>query len=516
MQEGQTPTVTSYVALSQESADHSQQIPELYLRAFVDSHSAGVAVLNELGTVLYVNRAWREFAVRHGMQADAYGVGCNYPAVRRAATDARFTESAALADGVERVLAGKETEFQREYLTRNSVDRRWVRIHAGRFDLPNATRVLLTHDDITETVNTAEGHHKAAEHLQRLCDATHILPWEADFATSLFTFVGEQAVDMLGYPLEEWYQPGFWAMHLHPDDRLDVTNTVAKYIRTRDNYEIEYRMLARNGRVVWLHNVVCVSRENGEPKTVQGFSIDVTESKLKEAALSELSGRLINAQEEERRRIARELHDDLNQRMALLAIELEQLGQNITSKSQIRKLVENLQNRVQEISTDIHRLSYKLHPSKLDHLGLSAALRSLCQEISDGGKLEVELQQTGFPATLPNDVTLCVFRIAQESLRNCVKHSDARIARVTLKKTDEEVQLSVADDGRGFDTEQGALQHGLGFTSMFERLRIVGGKIEIHSRPMQGTRIDISVPLASKAETLEPDKAIHLARKASA
>jgi PAS domain S-box-containing protein len=492
-------------SIIQSGLDEDRQMPELYLRALVDSHSAGTAVLNEFGRILYVNRAWRKFAVRHGFRPELYGVGCNYLEVRRSGDDARAEESVALATGVSNVLVGKETEFQQEYLTCNSVDRRWVRIHAGRFDLPYATRVLVTHEDITESIQVAKSHLKAAENLQRLLDATHILPWEIDFESSLFTFVGEQAVAMLGYPTEAWYQPEFWINHLHPDDRNHVVAQVANYIKTRENYEVEYRMVAKDGRVVWLHNVVIVSREDGLPKTVRGFSIDITESKLKEAALSELSGRLINAQEEERRRIARELHDDLNQQMALLSIELEQLGQNITKRAETRKRLENLQSKVQEISADIHRLSYKLHPSKLDHLGLAAALKSLCQEICDGGKLEVELQQIGFPTTLPKDVTLCIFRIAQESLRNCVKHSDAKLARVVLKKTDEQVLLSIADDGRGLDMESGVMNKGLGFTSMLERLRIVNGKIEIHSKPMQGTRLDVSVPLALRTEHIEND-----------
>ena len=159
----------------------------------------------------------------------------------------------------------------------------------------------------------------------------------------------------------------------------------------RDNFELEYRMIASDGRVVWLHNLVSVIRENGRPKTIQGFSIDVTESKLNEAALRDLSGRLINAQEEERRRVARELHDDLNQRMALLSIELEQLGQ-IEKPSVLHRRLESLQNQAREISADIHRISYKLHPSQLDHLGLAAAVRSLCQELRAKGKLKVELQ----------------------------------------------------------------------------------------------------------------------------
>jgi signal transduction histidine kinase len=149
-----------------------------------------------------------------------------------------------------------------------------------------------------------------------------------------------------------------------------------------------------------------------------------------EAALRDLSGRLINAQEEERSRVARELHDDLSQRMALLSIELEQLADGMNNSAKLRRRCESLQNQAHEISSDIHRLSYSLHPSKLDHLGLAAASRVLCEQINASGKLRVYLHQKSFAETLPKDITLCLFRIAQESLRNTVKHSQATHVRV--------------------------------------------------------------------------------------
>lgn len=474
--------------------EHTELIPELYLRAFVDSHSTALAVLNGFGTILYVNRAWREFAVQHGLHTNLFGIGSNYLNVRRTTTDTSINESSLIADGVDKVLLGRMSEYQHEYLNRNSIDRRWIRVHANRFDLPRACRVLVTHEDVTECRQTTETRQKAAEHLQRLLNATHILPWEVDFSTSLFTYVGEQAVTILGYPLEEWYEPDFWSRHLHSDDRERAIATSTSYIETRNNYELEYRMIAQDGRTIWLHNVVSVDRKDGVPRTIRGFSIDITESKLKEATLSDLSGRLINAQEEERRRLARELHDDLNQRMALLSNEMEQLGQKIKTLA-LRQWLEKLQSQAQEISDDIHRLSYKLHPSKLDHLGLTAAIKSLCQELSNAAQIQIYFCEHGASGNVPTDITLCVFRIAQEALRNCVKHSGAKIARVALCYGDDEVSLTVSDNGSGFDMESDSMRKGLGFTSMRERLRIVNGTMCVTSRPMEGTIIKVSVPL---------------------
>lgn len=478
-----------------------EQIPELYLRAMVDSYSSGVAVVDEIGTILYVNRAWREFAIQNGFRADFYGVGHNYLEARRQASDALPEQSAVLTEGINQVLMGRETDFQQEYFNRKSIPRRWIRIRAVRFDLPQAVRVLITHEDVTESRQTGEWRQKEAESMQTLLNVTRVLPWEADPSTSCFTFVGEQSLNLLGYPAEAWYQPDFWPAHLHPEDRERTVASCIEYSNSQDNYELEYRMIARDGRVVWLHTLVNVIRQDGKPKTVRGFSIDVTQSKLNEAALRDLSRRLINAQEEERRRVARELHDDLNQRMALLSMELEELGQ-AEGPFDLHRQLESLQTQVREIAADIHRISYRLHPSQLDNLGLAAAVRSLCQDLSAKGKLKVELQQEGIPADLPVDVTLCVFRIAQEALRNCVRHSGAGTARVMLKTAGEEIRLSVSDDGCGFEMHSEAMKKGLGFTSMRERLRIVGGEMQVQSQPMHGTVIQVSVPLARESGPL--------------
>ena len=367
--------------------------------------------------------------------------------------------------------------------------------------LSGAFRVLVTHEDAALNKRAREAERKDTERLRFLLKMAHILPWEADVESGRFTYVGEQSVGMLGYSTRQWYETDFWSSHIHPDDRERAIADRLKYSQTLDNFEIEYRMVAQDGRLIWLQDMVSVIREGGRPKTIRGFLIDITERKLSEEAFRVLGGRLINAQEEERKRIARELHDDLNQRMALLSIELEQLGQKIQKPRNLSPLVQSLQAKVKEISAEIHRISYRLHPSKLEHLGLAAAVQSLCEELSESGKLKVEFHQEGFPATLPKDVRLCVFRIAQESLRNCSKHSGAHRAQVVLEKIEGAVRLSVTDDGCGFDTKSDAMKRGLGFTSMRERLRLVGGELQIQSRPLGGTRIEISVPPTRGADT---------------
>ncbi len=224
-------------------------------------------------------------------------------------------------------------------------------------------------------------------------------------------------------------------------------------------------------------------------------STDITRTRQTEETLRDLGGRLITAQEEERSRVARELHDDLNQRMALLSVELEQLSQRMpASQSNLRSSINNVWERAQEISSEIHRVSYQLHPSKLDHLGLVAAVKSLCQELAAHHEIRISFREKGCSGPFPKDVTLCLFRIVQESLRNVIKHSGAREAKVTLEGTGPVIHLSVSDTGRGFDAGSLESKSGLGLISMRERLRLVGGVISIHSTA-HGTKIEVSVPL---------------------
>ena len=327
-------------------------------------------------------------------------------------------------------------------------------------------------------------------------EKANIVPWEADPDSMQFTYAGGQVSKIFGYPVEDWYETGFWSSHVHPDDRENVVAYCQKHSAISDHYELEYRMVARNGRVIWIRDLVSVIREGGKARSVTGFMIDVTERKQTEEQLRELSGVLINAQEDERRRVARELHDDLNQRMALLSIELEQLGQKIPARqTELREGVNYLQLKAQEISTEIHRMSYRLHPSKLDHLGLATALKSYCDEISVSHQLAIDFRQFGFPAQISDDVTLCVFRIAQESLRNVIKHSGARSALVVLERTASDIRLAISDHGCGFEPGSPTVRRGLGFVSMSERLRLVGGEILIQSHPSRGTQINVTVPL---------------------
>lgn len=215
---------------------------------------------------------------------------------------------------------------------------------------------------------------------------------------------------------------------------------------------------------------------------------------LSQRALRELSGRLIRAHEEERRRIARELHDDLNQRLALIAVELDVLADREKDAENRTERLQRLAGLARQLSSEVHRLCYQLHPATLEHLGLVAAMRGLCRELSAAESLQIDFVEAGLPAQLSPDAALCLYRVLQEALRNVVKHSGAGAASVALAGSDKCIELTVTDAGRGFEPADAAARGGLGLVSMRERLRSLSGTLEIVSAPGQGTHITARLP----------------------
>ena len=229
--------------------------------------------------------------------------------------------------------------------------------------------------------------------------------------------------------------------------------------------------------------------------------IDITQRKAAEEVLSSVSRRLIEAQEQERFRIARELHDDTSQRLALLAAAIDQIKNQLPPHT--GALLAELQKQTSDIATDIHLLSHKLHPSKLEYLGLVAAAKGFCREFSEQQKSEVDFGTHDVLGTLPRDISLCLFRVLQEALHNSVKHSGVRHFEVRLWGTSTEIHLTVSDSGSGFDTEMAKQTGGLGLTSMEERLKALNGSLSIQSEPNRGTTVHARLPLPLESNSLK-------------
>jgi PAS domain S-box-containing protein len=236
--------------------------------------------------------------------------------------------------------------------------------------------------------------------------------------------------------------------------------------------------------------------ETDEKKLFTLIVRDITERSGAEEAPVSLSGRLIEAQEEERRRIASEIHDDYNQRLALVAIDLEELAEHVGDPGiDHRRRLCDLWEKVSELGADLHSLSHRLHSSTLESLGLVAATSAFCEEFGHQQGIRIDFAHRGVPNRIKDEIALSLFRVVQEGLRNIKRHSGADHAEVHLECLNNTLFLSVIDQGKGFDNS--APSSGIGIRSMRERLRSLGGQLEIHSRPMEGTRVRATVPLAA-------------------
>ena len=256
----------------------------------------------------------------------------------------------------------------------------------------------------------------------------------------------------------------------------------------------ELQLKRKDGSPVWvLFNAAALNAEQGAP-ILQATMIDISEWKRSDEALSGMTRKLIESQEQERARIGRELHDDINQRLAMLSLEAEQL---LETPSEIENRVQEFRKRISEISTDVQDLSHDLHSSKLEYLGVVAGIKSWCKEFGERQRVEIDFSNDVHSA-LPFEIGLSLFRVLQESLHNAMKHSGVKRIEVQLREDSGEIHLIIRDSGKGFDVEAALQGKGLGLTSMRERVRLVNGTFSIESKPMGGTTIHVRVPLESK------------------
>jgi signal transduction histidine kinase len=228
--------------------------------------------------------------------------------------------------------------------------------------------------------------------------------------------------------------------------------------------------------------------------------VEARKRRRSEKILKELSGRLIHAGEEERQRLARELHDDFAQRLALLSVGLDLLLQDSSADGvSLHRRMQELWNDVKELASDVHNLSHRLHSSKLRLLGIKMALKEVCGQVSRQHNVDIQLEAGELPLELSDDVSLCFYRVAQEALNNAVKHSRSRRIEVKLNNSRGRVRMRIKDFGVGFDPD--ARANGIGLAAMRERLRMVGGSLHVKSSPGVGTELTAEAKIGTRANS---------------
>jgi PAS domain S-box-containing protein len=340
---------------------------------------------------------------------------------------------------------------------------------------------------------------ESEERFRLVANSAPVLIWMAD-THRLCTYVNHSWLEFTGRPMELELGNG-WAEGVHPDDLQWCLDTYVRSFDAREKFTMEYRIRRYDGEYRWILDLgVPRFNQDGSFAGYIGSCVDVTDRKLAEETLSGVNSRLIEAQERERARISRELHDDISQRLAMLTIELEQLGQKFyDSPPDLLHRVARLRNISGDLASDVQSLSHELHSSKLEYLGITTAMRAFCHEFSNQQNVEVVFDHDDVPRTLPQDISLCLFRVSQEALQNAVKHSGVRHFDVELRCAPDAISLTVHDSGAGFDREGALKTKGLGLVSMAERVKLVGGRFSIDSQPHRGTTIRARVPLSKAA-----------------
>ena len=360
-------------------------------------------------------------------------------------------------------------------------------------------RIIGIVADITARKRAEEAQRESEERFRLVANTAPMLIWMAD-THRLCTYFNHSWLAFTGRPIELEVGNG-WAEGVHPDDLQWCLDTYVRAFDAREKFKMEFRLRRYDGEYRWILDLgVPRFNQDGTFAGYIGSCMDVTDRKLAEETLSGVNSRLIEAQERERARISRELHDDISQRLAMLTIELEQLGQKFfDSPPDLLHRVARLRNLSSDLASDVQALSHELHSSKLEYLGITTAMRAFCHEFSNQQNVEVVFDHDEIPRTLPQDISLCIFRVSQEALQNAAKHSGVRHFDVELRCAPDAISLTVHDSGAGFDRERALRTKGLGLISMAERVKLVGGRFSIDSQPQRGTTIRARVPLSKAA-----------------
>ena len=473
-------------ALARKRADEALRESEERLALAADSAGAGVWILDHISGAFWATDRARaifgyapdEVITMERFEASVHRDDWN---LVRGAIE-RSARAGELVNVEYRILPGDGSE-------------RWISSR-GRPQFTSTgepERLMGVSIDVTERKRAQEALRASEARLEAGVELAGLAFYEVDFGAGA-VYIDNRFRDLCGVPPDrekELQALELWMEHLHPGDRPRVLELRRQLHEGElDRFSLEYRYLHPSRGETWIRHLAGVAARDATGRAIRTYGVlrDITERKRAEVELHDLSRRLIGAHEEERALLARELHDDVSQRLAVLAIDVGRAELAAADGAQAEAMRE-VRAGLGRLSEDVHSLAYQLHPSILEELGLVEALRTECERRGRQGRLDLSADLEPLPAVIGKDAALCLFRVAQEALNNVARHAGVRAATVTLRRMDGGLLLAVSDCGVGFDPQSPGKRMSLGLASMRERVRLVHGTLDIESAPGRGATI---------------------------
>jgi PAS domain S-box-containing protein len=476
-------------------------------QAVLNSLPAQVAVLDQNGDIIAVNEAWSRFT--RGSRAPAPlrpGVGTNYVEASRQAQGKPARDTHAIALGLEAILERTQAEFTYEYPLPTPRKPRWFLLSAMPLTGERGGAVV-SHLDITERKRAEKALLESQERFKRIAENAPDMIYRWTYARG-YEYVSPACTEVSGYRPEQYYaDPGLGYRIIHPDDLHSYEETISDLANPEGprRYCV-IRWFHKDGHIVHIEmRMTPLFDERDELAGLEGIVHDISEHVLARERLRELTTQITRAHEDERQRIARELHDEIGQALTIAKMRLRMAEGALPEQAgTAHERLEALNDLVEETLQNVRALSHELRPPLLDELGWEPALAWLCTSFSQRTGLAVGYRHRGLAGRLLPEIELTAYRAVQEALTNVIRHAGAQKAMVHAQLSRDALALTIQDDGRGFDValldRAGRPDVGLGLLGMQERVHTAGGEMQIDSTPGEGTTIRVYLP-HKKAES---------------